>query len=83
VNADILIRIAQTQSLEGFTGAFTPGTRKGLTTAHSETDIPSSSAAAAAAAATTRDDDSDGGDFSDDDELAHDFERVMDFILTG
>jgi hypothetical protein len=32
INAEILIRITQTQALEGFTGALTPGTRKGLAT---------------------------------------------------
>ena len=65
VNAEILIRIAQTQSLEGFTGVETPGTRKATT----------------AAAATEDESDSDG--FSDDGELAHDFEKVMSFILTS
>jgi hypothetical protein len=78
VNAEILIRIAQTQALDGFTGATTPGTRKGL--AVFTTDA---AAAAEAAAAVDQDSDSDrDSGLDDDDDLAHDYDRIMDFILT-
>jgi ribosomal protein S8 len=96
INRELLVRIAQTQSLEGFTGTTTPGARKNLDV-NSVTDVQSIATVATAAetdaaavaaateadtAAAEEDKDSEGGDFDDDDEVAHDFEKVMEYILT-
>jgi hypothetical protein len=85
VNAEILLRITQTQALKGFTGALTPGTRKGLAAAAAgEAATAAGEATAAAGEAAAGNEESDpGSDLDDDDDLAHEFDRVMNFIFTS
>jgi hypothetical protein len=85
VNAEILLRITQTQALKGFTGALTLGTRKGLAAAAAgEAATAAGEATAAAGEAAAGNEESDpGSDLDDDDDLAHEFDRVMNFIFTS
>jgi hypothetical protein len=102
VNMEILLRIMQTQALEGFTGSTTLGTKKGLaavTTVNSDASAAAAAAAATATATATATaaeaaeaaatlsvaaaagEDVDSDSDLEDDDLAHDFDKVMDFIL--